>query len=90
MGTQPELILDAQATLGEGPCWQARGQQLFWVDILQKQLHIYRPDDKTNRTIQLGYLIGCVSPRQQGGVILGLEHGFATLDLGERSPDPAR
>ena len=34
-----ELLLDAKATLGEGPVWDAKSQTLYWVDILEKQIY---------------------------------------------------
>ncbi len=79
--TDVELIVDQKAVLGEGPCWDQDKQQLYWVDILQKQIHIYRPDTDTSRTIQLDRKIGTLSPRTQGGLIIALDNGIATLDL---------
>jgi sugar lactone lactonase YvrE len=34
-----ELLLDAKATLGEGPAWDAKTQTLYWVDILEKRIY---------------------------------------------------
>jgi sugar lactone lactonase YvrE len=31
---QLELVIDAKATLGEGPCWDNDKQLLYWVDIM--------------------------------------------------------
>ena len=75
---QPELLLDAKATLGEGPAWDAKTQTLYWVDILERRLHIYNGKD---RTIQLKDYIGCVAPCKDGKLILALGFGFWTLDL---------
>jgi len=81
--TQPqaELVLDLKATLGEGPCWDSRSGTLYWVDIKQNELHAYRPEQGTNRTITLDQMVGAVVPRQEGGLVLALQHGFYLLDL---------
>jgi sugar lactone lactonase YvrE len=81
MTAQLELIIESQAQLGECPCWHQEKQLLYWVDIEEKQLHVYQPETKTNRTIELGKLVGCVVPRKSGGVVLALENGFAALAL---------
>mgnify|MGYP001951050140 CR=1 FL=1 len=43
-----ELAYRAEAQLGEGPIWNAKTQELYWVDILGKQLHIYSPEKNEN------------------------------------------
>ena len=48
---QVEIIHDAQATLGEGPAWDAKTDTLYWVDILDKRVHYHREDE--NGFIQL-------------------------------------
>ena len=81
MVTQLEVLIESQAYLGECPCWHQEKQLLYWVDIEKKQLHVYQPETKTDRTIQLEKLVCCVVPRKSGGVVLGLENGFAALDI---------
>lgn len=76
-----ELIIEAQAFHGEGPCWHHEKQLLYWVNISAKELHVYQPQTQVKRTIKLEELIGCVVPRKAGGVVLALRNGFATLDL---------
>jgi sugar lactone lactonase YvrE len=76
-----ELILDARAELGEGALWDARRQVLYWVDILKNALHVYDPLAQADRVIDVGQYVGTVVPRRAGGVMLALQHGFASLDL---------
>ncbi len=80
MISTPELILDAGADLGEGPAWEARLGLLSWVDIHAGHLHIFDPRDNSDRKIDVGEFLGCAAPRKAGGLVLGLRHGFATLD----------
>jgi sugar lactone lactonase YvrE len=79
--TIAELFLDARATLGEGALWDSKHRTLYWVDIIEKKLFVFDPSTKKNRAIDVGQFIGTVVPRQSGGVMLALHHGFFALDL---------
>ncbi|MGQ0516403.1 SMP-30/gluconolactonase/LRE family protein, partial [Bacillus sp. D-CC] len=57
-----ELVLDAKASLAEGPSWNEKKQLLYWVNIVEKQLCIFSPTANTNRVIALNQQIGCVVP----------------------------
>lgn len=72
-----ELILDAKATVGEGPVWDYRKGILYWVDILQGNLHVYDPQSGSNTTHEMGQYIGAAVPREEGGLVMALHHGFA-------------
>lgn len=61
-----ELILDAKATLGEGPAWDVKTQTLYWVDILEKRVYA-----GTELLAQLDDIIGCLAPCKNGSLILG-------------------
>jgi sugar lactone lactonase YvrE len=76
----PELVLDSQATLGEGAIWHARERRLYWVDIEPGRLHVFNPVDGSDRVFELGQMVGTVVPRARGGVMLALHHGFAAFD----------
>ena len=75
---QAELLLDARATLGEGPAWDAKTQTLHWVDILGKRVHAWR--DGRDDFLQLDEFVGCVAPRRDGGLVAALHASFVTLD----------
>jgi sugar lactone lactonase YvrE len=81
MISTPELVLDAQANLGEGPAWETHSGCLYWVDIHAGHLHIFNPQEGTDRLIDVGEFLGCAAPRSAGGLVLGLRSGFTTLDL---------
>jgi sugar lactone lactonase YvrE len=76
-----QLIDDALATLGEGPCWDAVSQLLYWVDIVEKRVYVYDPAQQTKRMIQLELSPGTIVPRKSGGVALAMDRGFYALDL---------
>ena len=81
MSQSAELVLDAQAALGEGAIWDADRRFLYWVDILGCQVHIYDPVTRQDQVIDVGQYVGTIVPRRSGGVMLALHHGFASLDL---------
>lgn len=64
---QAELILAAKATLGEGPAWDAKTQTLYWVDILEKKIYA-----GAKLLAHLDGFIGCLAPRKNGNLLLGL------------------
>jgi len=72
-----ELVVDAKATVGEGPVWDHRQGVLFWVDIMQGHLHIYDPHADSNTTHEIGQYVGAAVPRKEGGLVMALNHGFA-------------
>jgi sugar lactone lactonase YvrE len=79
MISNPELVLDAHADLGEGPAWDDHPGCLYWVDIHAGHLHIFDPSDKSDFQFNVGEPLGCLAPTRSGGVILGLRSGFALL-----------
>ncbi|MEW5940225.1 MAG: SMP-30/gluconolactonase/LRE family protein [Chloroflexota bacterium] len=81
---QAELLLDAQATLGEGPAWDDKTQTLYWVDILAKRIHVYR--DGRDDFLQLDEYVGCAAPRRAGGLVAALHASFATVEPGAPKP----
>lgn len=76
----PELVLNAGALLGEGPVWDSDRNQLYWVDITGKEVHIYNPKDKTDRAINVGQYVGAIVPREKGGLVTALQNGLYFLD----------
>jgi sugar lactone lactonase YvrE len=81
----PELLVDAKASLGESPAWDAKLQTLYWVDILGKRLHAF---DGKDHPVQLDELVSCLAPRRQGGLVLARRSGFWSLDTGVTAASP--
>ncbi|HYH55782.1 MAG TPA: SMP-30/gluconolactonase/LRE family protein, partial [Anseongella sp.] len=74
------LVLDAKATLGEGALWHPLEQQLYWVDIEGKLLHIYDPASGKDRELPTGEKVGTVVPVQGGGALVALQNGIHKID----------
>ncbi|MFA9559133.1 SMP-30/gluconolactonase/LRE family protein [Evansella sp. AB-rgal1] len=81
MQYEVELVVDAKATLGEGPCWDEENQLLYWVDIEGKNIHEYNPTTNENRSIIVEKMVGAIVLRKQGGAIVATENGFHFLNL---------
>ncbi|MCH2155463.1 MAG: SMP-30/gluconolactonase/LRE family protein [Opitutales bacterium] len=75
-----ELIVDAQAILGEGPIWDERRNLLWWVDIITGKLHAYDPITDAARAIDTEPLFGTVVVRESGGLLGAYHDGFHYLD----------
>jgi len=77
---KPELIVNAHAIIGEGPWWDSRASLLYWLDIQGRRLHVYDPDQASDRSVTLSERPGAVVGRQSGGLLMAMEHGFAFVD----------
>jgi sugar lactone lactonase YvrE len=77
----PQLLLDCQAELGEGPAWDTTRQRLSWVDIYAGRVHFFHPATGQDEFIEVGEPLGCAAPTKDGNLILGLKSGLATLRL---------
>src|SRR6266566_5040760 len=75
-----DLVLDAQAELGEGPVWDARAACLYFVDILKGQLHRFDPATRTARAFDVGQPVGAIALTEGHDLILAVRDGFARFD----------
>lgn len=80
MEGEVEVVVEAAAEIGEGPCWDPVAQVLWWVDIPAGVLHRYEPSTGTDRRLEVGQPLGAVAARRDGGLVLAVRDGFAVLD----------
>jgi D-xylonolactonase len=84
--------------LGEGVLWSVREQAVYWVDILQCELHRWDPVTRTHQRWTLEEEISAIAERAPAaGFIITLRRGFAqwdpTADAAPRylhQPEPER
>ena len=76
-----EIVNDANATLGEGPTWDAKTQTLYWVDILEKRLHYHRENE--DGFFQMDEMLGCLAPCKDGSLILALSRNAQSSEIKE-------
>ena len=75
-----ELALAVGAELGEGPVWDERAAELYFVDILGRSVHAYRPADGAHRRFAVDRFVGAVALREDGGLVLAAHDVFLTAD----------
>ena len=77
--TNPELVLDAKAQLGEGPCWDAETRTLYWIDIYAGEIHAYSLVTGSDQVILVGEPVGCLAPTKTGGLVIASQSGISLL-----------
>ena len=83
-----ELVLDARATLGEGPVWDADAGVLWWVDIEARLIHRFDPATGADSSIETASMVGAVALRARGGLMAALSDGVYTVEFGDASLTP--
>jgi sugar lactone lactonase YvrE len=73
---EAELALAAQAELGEGPIWDDRSQELYFVDIMGHRVHAFAPQSGAHRRFPTSGPIGAVVLRDDGGLVIAADDGF--------------
>lgn len=77
----------AGALLAEGPLWDVRLQQLWWVDIIGKAIHRYDPATGVDTRFEVPFMPGCLALREGGGLLVAGSGGFYLWDeSGELQP----
>jgi sugar lactone lactonase YvrE len=84
----PEVILDAQAILGEGPRWHEQERRLYWVDIGRNELHRFDPATGKDEHRTFDQPVGCFAFRRAGGLLLAMKDGFAVLESWDADLEP--
>jgi sugar lactone lactonase YvrE len=77
-----ELVLDAQAELGEGPVWDSVSSCLYFVDILRAHVHRFDPQTGALQAFDVGQFVGAVAIAESGELMLAVRDGFARMNLG--------
>lgn len=79
-----ERITDTVANHGEGPVWSPDWGGLKWVDMLAGDVLSLLPSGDVTRWSSGNPIVAAVRPRTTGGMVLGVERGFAlTNESGE-------
>ena len=75
-----EVAVRAEATLGEGPTWDAAAGRLIWIDILGSRVHTYDPSSGVRTVRVTEQHVGAAKPRVGGGLVLNLRDGVGLVD----------
>jgi sugar lactone lactonase YvrE len=77
-----ELLVDAHAVIGEGPVWDADRGVLLWVDIAGRLIHEFDPRTGRDTTSSVPLMVGAISLRRSGGLVMAMEDGFWVSERG--------
>jgi sugar lactone lactonase YvrE len=82
MSAKPELLLQSDAEVGEGPVFL--GDSLLWVDIPVGKIHKTSLGSLQTETITLDTRVGAVAPFEAGeSLALACKEGFGVLASGQ-------
>ncbi len=76
---QIETITHYQCQLGEGPVWDARRQEICWIDIIKGEIHQYNLAKETHRLYAVHEMIGCFALCPNGDFIIATQSGIGFL-----------
>jgi sugar lactone lactonase YvrE len=80
-----KCVVSSQSRVGEGAFWDVAGQCLWWVDIAAGLIHRFDPESGEKLSHDFGEPVGCLAPREAGGLVVAAKSGFWLFD-----PDTGR
>jgi L-arabinonolactonase len=75
-----QCVVDAQALLGEGTCWDPKAQCLWWLDIFAQRIYRYDPATGLSEAFSTPEAPGCLAVRERGGLVISMASGFVFFD----------
>ena len=65
-----EMLVEENALVGEGPCWDPHLAVLYWTDIRTGRVFKYDPETGDNELIHHGKYVGGIAINKQGVVFI--------------------
>lgn len=75
-----EVVVAAENGVGEGPFWDDRAGELWWVDIPARAVLAWRPGDAAPRRWSVPEFPSAVVLRERGGALLAMRDGIYAFD----------
>lgn len=75
-----KVLYNGKASLGEGPLWDYRFNELLWVDIESNELNFYNPDNHKHYSYKFDSYISAAVPASGAKYILALQNGLAIFN----------
>ena len=73
----PELVIDQHQSLAEGPVWDQAEGVLWWIDIIERQIHRFDPSTGHDEQWEIARTPGAIALRRGGGLVVCTEDGLA-------------
>lgn len=80
MASEPKVVWNLAAELGEGPVWVERDRALWFVDIKKRQVHRFDPASADKKSWIAPEQVGFLFPSNGGGFVAGLQSGLYHFD----------
>jgi sugar lactone lactonase YvrE len=80
LSSNPSVIWNFPAELGEGPVWDDQNELLYWLDIKGCQLLTLDTKSGQKNIIGLSTQVSALALKSRGGLIAATKNGFANLD----------
>lgn len=78
--SEPELVWNVEAELGEGPVWDAPHRAVWFVDVKGRRLHRYGVDDGAKASWDTPEQTGFALPAEDGSLVCGVRGGPHRFD----------
>lgn len=80
----PDVLIAAEASVGEGPVFDPRTGRLCWVDLVEGTLYESDMTEGEQTTAGLGTMLGAVAPRERAeGFAVAVADGFGYWTSGQ-------
>jgi sugar lactone lactonase YvrE len=76
---EPEIFVEGNADLGEGPIWDNIKGALYWIDILGHRIHIN--DQQGDKSFKIDGEVSSLSPSKRGDIIATVNLSFYRIDM---------
>ena len=78
---EARCVWNADATLGEGPLWSARDAALYWVDIIEGDVHRFVPGTGERATCRMPCAMSALALCDDGGLLCTAQRDICVFDL---------
>ncbi|SIN76265.1 SMP-30/gluconolactonase/LRE family protein [Vannielia litorea] len=75
-----DCVWEARAGCGEGPIWDHRTRQLWWVDISGEKIHAFAPHSGEKSSFDAPCLISSIALGAGGGLLIASARGICAFD----------
>lgn len=72
---EPEVVVDYELKIGEGPLWNAEEGMVYWEDIHTGRIFRFDPVSGIHETVYAGDIMGGFTIEEDGALLLFMENG---------------
>ena len=76
---KPELVVDCQCVIGEGPLWHPTEKRVYWTDIPKGRMFRYDPATGQHERCYEGEVVGGFTTQADGSLLLFMARGAVKI-----------